>query len=224
MQLNIKEVDDNFTGTEEPYETFESVSSVYEKIPENDIAIKVIKKGVHFDNSTLYKERPINQSIPKPYAKMVRQQIPQEKSKISYEDILSNMGMLVSDGKLHLIDRNAISQQQKEIFNSQQKHEYKTYPEHNRQEPLKSQSINNTTMPNNSYIYNKYFKDEIKSNETVRRPRTLNEYKMMLVDDYLQGQIIKQLKSTKLIMPSSNINISAKNSGNLNKLFNFSKR
>ena len=46
---------------------------------------------------------------------------------------------------------------------------------------------------------------------------------MMLLQDHLQRQRIKQIKSTKLIMPTSNISM-ASNNGNLNKLFNFSKR
>jgi predicted transcriptional regulator len=53
---------------------------------------------------------------------------------------------------------------------------------------------------------------------------SLNEYKKMVVLDILQKKRIKQIKSTKLIMPTSNINMAAGHSGNLNKLFNFSKR
>jgi len=73
-------------------------------------------------------------------------------------------------------------------------------------------------------IYNKYFKDDIQPQSNVRRPRTLQEYKMMLVNDYIERHRIKQIKSTKLIMPTSNINIASGNSANLNKLFAFSKR
>ena len=212
MEFNITESYDTFNDNnsfqEQDYQQFQSESE-YEKIPENNVPIKVIKKGVQFDNSSL--QKPMHQSIPKSNAKMVRPQIPQPKPKISYEDILSKMGMLVSDGKLHLIDRNTLTpQQQKEILSSQNQ--------------CQQQSTNNTNIPKNSYIYNKYFKDDIQPDTTVRRPRTLHEYEMMLIDDYIERQKIKQMKSTKLMMPTSNISISSGNSANLNKLFNFSKR
>ena len=213
MQLNITEIDETFYDDdylqEQDYQQFQSEIE-YEKIPENIAPIKVIKKGVHFDNS-IPVQKPMHQSIPKQNAKFIRPQTPIKKPKISYEDILSKMGMLVSDGKLHLLDRNTLTpQQQKETLSSNSQYQ--------------QQPIDNKNIPNNSYIYNKYFKDEVQPDNTVRKPRTLHEYKMMLVDDYLKRQRIKHMKSTKLMMPTSNINISNGNSANLNKLFNFSKR
>jgi hypothetical protein len=80
-------------------------------------------------------------------------------------------------------------------------------------------------IPQNSYIYNKLFKDQIQPQNIVQKPRTLEEYKKMLIKDYLNRERVKQIKSTKLIMPTSNINISVGNSTNLqNKLFSLSKR
>lgn len=231
MQLNITEFDDSLyddnSFKEEDYNQIHSEIE-YEKIPENNVPIKVIKKGVNFADSTL---KPMHQAIPKSNAKINRPHIPPPKPKISYDDILSKMGMLVSDGKLHLIDRNTLTpQQQKEIlfsqrqsqnqYQSQPQNQYKSKP----QNQYQSQSMDDSNIPKNSYIYNKYFKDEIQQNPSVRRPRSLHEYKMMVIDDYLQRQRIKQIKSTKLVMPTSNINISAGNSANLNKLFSFSKR
>jgi hypothetical protein len=231
MQLNITEFDDSLyddnSFKEEDYNQIHSEIE-YEKIPENNVQIKVIKKGVHFANSTL---KPMNQAIPKSNAKINRPHIPQPKPKISYDDILSKMGMLVSDGKLHLIDRNILTpQQQKEILFSQRQsqNQYQSQPQNQYQSQpqnqYQSQSMDDSNIPKNSYIYNKYFKDEIQQNPSVRRPKSLHEYKMMVIDDYLQRQRIKQMKSKKLVMPTSNINISAGNSANLNKLFSFSKR
>jgi len=228
MELNITEFDnnyddDNFIDVSQNYAEFQLETSEYEKIPENTIPIKVIKKGVHFEDSSLHSQKPINQKIPKPYAKMVRPQIQAQKPKISYEDILSKMGMLVSDGKLHLVDRNTLNtQQQQKILSSQKSQEYQPYPKH-KQQYIKSEYTKNN-IPNNSYIYNKYFKNEIQSSEPVRKPRSLHEYKMMIIDNYIERQRIKQMKSTKLMMPTSNINMSAGQSTNLNKLFGFSKR
>jgi hypothetical protein len=127
----------------------------------------------------------------------------QPKPKISYEDILANMGMFVSNGQLHLIDRDDYSKI--------------TQNKNNAQTPNQSQSVPITQ--NNNYIYNKYFKDVNQSQPTIRRPRTLQEYKRMLVEDYIQKQRVKQIKSTKLILPSSNIHFSQQR--NPNKLFSF---
>jgi len=219
MELNISEFDDELYSTENNsvYYENEEIQSSFEKIPENTVPIKVIKKGVHFDDNVFDSNKRINQPIPKVNARVVRQQMPPPKQKISYEEILSKMGMLVSDGKLHLVDRNSVpgkmeQQKQAEFINNQR-------PQSNNNIHTVEQNI-----PPNSYIYNKYFKDNLQTENTIRRPKNLQEYKMMLLQDYIQRQRIKQMKSTKLIMPTSNINISGGNSANLNKLFSFSKR
>ena len=77
----------------------------------------------------------------------------------------------------------------------------------------------------NSYIYNKYFSNEMQNTvEGPRIPKTLLEYRDMLIQDLIQKQKVKQIKSTKLIMPTTNINFSPYSSSNMNKLFNFSNR
>lgn len=201
MELTISELDEYYSN--------ESFSS-YEPIPENqvNIPIKVIKKSVQFSEP---EQKPTHQSIPKVNAKMVRPYIPPPKPSISYEDILSKMGMFVLDGKLHLIDKK------------------NTLPLENQEgsKKLYQPQINNTSniIPDqNSYIYNKYFKDEIKPEHVIRKPKTLQEYKRMVLEDYIKRQQIKQMKSKKLIMPTSNINISGGDPRNLNKLFSFSKK
>ena len=196
MELNIYELDqDN--------------NNMYEEIPENTFSKKVIK-NVHFENN----QKPTHQSIPKVNAKMVRPKMPNQPPKISYEEILSKMGMFVSDGKLHLVDRNTLTpEKQKELIDYQRKPQY--------QEPPTNQPI----IPPNSYIYNKLFKDQIQPQTTIRKPKTIQEYKRMLVEDYLIREKNKQIKSTKLVMPTSNINISDGSTRGLpNRLFSFSKK
>jgi hypothetical protein len=200
MQLNISE----FDSDDQSVFGFnqESFKSSFEDIPENTVKIKVLKKGVQF-------EEPIsqnNQVISKETAKIVRPKvIPQ----ISYEDIMSKMGMFVADGKLHLMDNNPQGYQQ--IKNYHQQHNQ----QHNQQQP---------NIPQNSYIYNKLFKEESRPQNEIRRPMTAQEYKIKVLKNFIQSQRIREMKSRKLLMPTSNINISSGNSGNLNKLFNFSKR
>lgn len=235
MELNITELT-NFeeeTNNDYSFENYnnEPIASElgYEKIPENNVPIKVIKKGVHFKEPL----KPMHQSMPRVNAKIVRQQTPTQKPKISYEDILTKMGMFVSDGKLHLIDRNTLTpQKHQELLatqNQSRQLENEVRIQQNRyhqqqQSQQQSQQQMESNIPQNSYIYNKFFKDNLQVQNTVRKPQTLEEYKRMLIEDYIQRQRIKQMKSTKLVMPTSNINISAGHSANLNKLFSFSKR
>ena len=224
MELNIREF------TDFQFNDFDkTVQSSFEQIPENNVHIK---KGVQFKEEL---QKPIHQSIPKINAKMVRQKSPSIKPQISYDDILSKMGMLVSDGKLHLIDRNTLTpQKQQEIlqrqYSSSQNYEQSNNDKIQNQNQIQGQiqQINDTNIQKNSYIYNKYFKNEFQSQDNIRRPKTMEEYKKMLLEDFIQRERIKAMKSTKLVMPTSNINISTLNSMSLpmlqNKLFSFSKR
>lgn len=116
---------------------------------------------------------------------------------ITYDDILSKMGMFVSNGKLHLSTKTqSVS-------------------------PTTTNNSNNINNLNNSYIYNKYFNtnNETKQNE-IRKPKSIEEYKTMVLQDYIQRQKIKQIKSTKLVIPTLNIHISNNNLSQF-KLFSF---
>ena len=181
----------------------------------NDIPENYIQHQQH-------QQKPMNQSIPKPYAKMVRPRVPEQKPKISYDDILNKMGMFVSEGKLHLVDNlnpDQINQinQPKQTKQTKQTNQI-IYKEEQKQ-------VQNTGIPQNSYIYNKYFSNEKTEEPSIRVPRNVYEYRDMLIHDIIQKQKIKQMKSTKLILPNSNMNFSAGNSpANLNKLFSFSNR
>lgn len=205
--------------------------SKIEQIPENmslgKVPVKVIKQQTPQTIQTIQTIKP---ALSGTKAKMVRPQIIPSKSQISYDDILAKMGMFVSDGKLHLLDgkpKDKVQQIQNQIQNQQN--------QQNQQYLEKKSSIKNTSqlnndnvhndplMQQNSYIFNKYFKNESNVEQGIRIPQTLQEYRNMLIQDIIQKQKIKQVKSTKLIMPNSNINFS-RSSGNLNKLFSFSQR
>ena len=193
MELTITEIDD---------------------IPENNIIQQQQPYQQH--------QKPMNQSIPKPYAKMVRPRVPEQKPKISYDDILNKMGMFVTDGKLHLVDNlnpDQINQINQTKQLSQTKQQNQTKQIIYKEEPVQ------TNIPQNSYIYNKYFSNEKPEEPNIRVPRNVYEYRDMLIQDIIQKQKIRQMKSTKLILPNTNMNFSAGNSpANLNKLFSFSNR
>jgi hypothetical protein len=115
------------------------------------------------------------------------------------------MGMFVSDGKLHLVDRNSVS------FQDQEKEQDKTQVPKNQ--------IPKNQIPQNSYIHNKYFKNELQPQNTIAPPKTLQEYKKRVLENYIERLRIKQIKSRKLLMPTSNISMATGNSSNLNRFF-----
>lgn len=173
------------------------------------------------ENAPLYSMHPYQQTIPKPYAKAVKRPkgVQPSAPKISYDDILAKMGMFVSDGKLNLIDRNTLPPSSLSSFSSSSSPSSSSSSSPSSPSP----SALPPALQQNSYIYNKYFKDEMQQPaNTVRRPKTFHEYKMMVIDDYIQRHTVRQLKSTKLIMPTANIHMSnnaSSSPANLNKFF-----
>ena len=197
MELNISEPNYEF---DDFYQNQSPISS--DENPIKSTPIKVIKKSVNFDESTIKKP------IPKKYAKKVRHiATPPPEPKITYEDILAKMGVGVSNGQLHVVNTNVkIEPTTNKFENSNQQQ-----PQYNHQPGLE-----------NSYIFNKYFKEEF--NQTSNTPLTLNEYKNKLIQEIIHQKIAKLRQSNyrKLVMPTSNIDI--RQLGDMNNLFNFSKR
>ena len=208
MELHVSEMDN---------------SQNYEQIPENmPPKMNVVKRAsrVHFEDATALNQQ-YNQTI-KPYvsgvkARMVRPNVPAPKPKISYDDILNKLGMFVSEGKLHLLDG-----QGQQVTNSKLSTNTKPITKSQRQETPVIQDPN--PNPNqNSYIFNKYFQNN-NYQAQPQRPLTPLEYRDMLIQNIIQKHKIKQMKSTKLVMPNSNINFAPGPTANMNKLFGFSER
>lgn len=178
---------------------------VIETIPRNVVKqpqIQKLQQMPEMQQIQQTQQTPINQSIPKQYAKIARPIQPAPRPQVSYDDILSNMGMFVVDGKLYMKGNNYVPPPPP---------------------PTSTSKLNVPEIPQNSYIYNKYFKDSLEQENEQRRPQTLVEYRNMLVSDIVQRARIRQIKSKKLIMPNSNINVAGGQS-DLNKLFQFSQR
>ena len=203
MNLNIKEKEKD--GSEIPIDSFE-------KIPENS-----------FSPIGLSNYQSTTKPIPKQYAKMVRPNIPVKKPQISYDDILSKMGMFVQQGQLHLIeDYPQIYKQKNDTNILKQNDNTKKIVKIQNNVPQNNVPQNN--VPQNSYIYNKYFKDQLNIEPEIRRPTNLIEYRDMLIQNIIQKKRIQQIKSKKLLMPTNNIHMAPTNTSNLDKLFNFSQR
>ena len=182
-------------------------------------------------------------------ARMVRPQTPAPKPNVSYDDILARMGMYLENGQLRLKGKPQSTSLTQETQETQEvPYQSEQIPYQSEQIPYQSepyqktprtkqvhfeeptnksvfnQSANVPLEQKNSYIYQKYFKNEPVEEQDVRRPQSLQEYRDMLIANILQKYRIKQIKSNKLIMPTSNINFAQGRSGNLNKFFSFSER
>ena len=155
-----------------------------------------------------------------------------KKKKVSFDDILSNMNLVVnSAGVLQFMaskqpqpepeQQYQQQQYQQEQYQPQQydyyMQQYKQQKSHNNntiEQVVKQPAINNVPIDPNvkhSYIYNKYFKDYqdvTRNNEpVVRVPKTMEEYRQMLLEDKIkQIEQLKRkndIKSTKLMFTSN---------------------
>ena len=211
MEFNVTELD-------------ELNDNMYDQIPENS-------KKVHFSQASPVRNlvNPGNLVNPTKSAikKVTRPHVPEQKPKLSYDDILSKMGMFVAEGQLHLLDnqplevQEQIKQQIRKTKPQTQKQQYEEHQQHQQHQQYVEQPQQNQ----NSYIYNKYFSSEMQNTDVGPRvPRNLQEYRNMLLQDLVQKQRVRQMKSTKLIMPTSNINFAPYSTQNMNRLFSFSNR
>jgi hypothetical protein len=219
MELNISEIED---------------------IPENRPVtkaqpIKVVKQQQMQGPSLTRQQQPQQQGVK---ARMVRPQVPAPKPNVSYDDILERMGMYLDNGQLRLKGKpqttSSASLTQSSSINPYQSEQVPYQKTPRTKQVHFEDTTNKSAVPlqqsavpleqKNSYIYQKYFKNEPAEEQGVRRPQSLQEYQNMLISNILQKHRIKQIKSNKLIMPTSNINFAQGRSGNLNRFFSFSER
>ena len=210
MELHITEIDNLQTNYEQIPENMPPKASApkINVVKQNNKVRFVDQPNIPNQNHSQIPNQNIKPYMSGPKAKMVRPTVPPTKPQVSYDDILNKLGMFVANGKLHLLD----GQQQ---------------PPSNRAEVPKPHVSNPNPTPNqNTYIYNKYFQNnQYDQNQGIeQRPMTPLEYRDMLIKNIIQKHKIKQMKSTKLVMPNSNINFASGPTSNLNKLFGFSQR
>jgi hypothetical protein len=128
--------------------------------------------------------------------------VPKKKKKVTFNDILSNMNLVVNkDGVLQfMIPVNNIENQE---LSSQKNVENQYNNTEKKHEPL-------DTNIKHSYIYNKYFKNYTDTNvekPVPRVPKTIEEYKRMLLEDKIKAiehkKMIEQVKSKKMMFTSN---------------------
>ena len=146
----------------------------------------------------------------KPKETQTQNEIKFKKKKVSFDDILSNMNLVVNNnGSLQFITPT------QEYIDPIQHQNY------SKQQPQVEPAVKH------SYIYNKYFKDYQDATPQipeVRVPKTKEEYFQMLLEDRVkkieERKRISQIKSTKLMFTS---NIEYNNNNNNNNTIKASK-
>ena len=143
-----------------------------------------------------------------------------KKKRVSFNDILSNMNLVVN--KAGVLQRMTIAKKDlnedfyedlEKDFNQQNQYQQNQY-----QQNQKPQYYSNEANPQqplhpavkNSFLYNKYFKDyndKVSVEPQERVPKTMEEYRQMLLDDqkkrYEERKRIAQIKSTKLMFTTN---------------------
>ena len=181
-----------------------------------------------YDQENYWEKQQIHETKPK-------------KNKVSFDDILSNMNLVVNNqGVLQMmspIQNNSVSQTQQYYspneFYAQQQTNY-NYPKPPQQNfPQQIKKNNEPLDPNvkHSYIFNKYFKeynDSYLETPVPRVPKTMEEYKQMLLDDKIKAiqhkKLLEKIKPKKMMftvnpgmsLNPTNINASKNNLRNMN--------
>ena len=125
------------------------------------------------------------------------QKVPLKKKRVTFDDILLNMNLLVNEhGVLQAMAPVQIEEQQQNYYTQQQQYT---------QQQIKSDPLDPSVK--HSYIFNKYFKDYRDVNDRkvpeIRTPKTIEEYRQMVLEDKIkkikEAHRIAQIKSRKLL-------------------------
>jgi hypothetical protein len=135
-----------------------------------------------------------------------------KKKKVSFNDILSNMNLVVNNqGVLQFMVPTPQQEESSDnkyynangIENVNNKISKNPLIHNNNPEPL-DQTVKH------SYIYNKYFKDYVDPNaqkQGPRVPKTMEEYRKMLLEDRIKAiehrKMIEQIKSKKMLFTTT---------------------
>jgi hypothetical protein len=138
-----------------------------------------------------------------------------KKKKVSFDDILSNMNLVVNkSGVLQYMQISPKDEQQEQYQQQEEYHQQEQYqqqhPYHQQIHVQKTQQEPLDPSVKHSYIFNKYFKDYQDAQPSapkVRVPKTMQEYRQMLIEDKIkhiqQQKKIAEIKSTKLLFVSN---------------------
>lgn len=150
---------------------------------------------------------------PKYWEKTKKNNDTPKKKKVSFDDILSNMNLIVNkNGVLQSMvpkQPQYYPEQYDEPQYQQQPYQQQPY----QQQPYQQQQQNNDPLDpavKHSYIFNKYFKDYKDANDEfkpqVKVPKSIEEYKQMVLEERVrqiqERNRIAQIKSKKMLFTS----------------------
>ena len=227
MDLSFDEIDDlfdtdfsneDFGIDSEYFENEEYIDDEIEKSVEVKPVFKPLEIKPLIKQVSQVKPQEIIKPILKPIIKPVIKQEVKERQNMSYDDILKSMNVTVVNGKLVLSKGTTPNNEETSI---------------NQFETIQTKKVQFSQDPipqevKNSAIYNKYFKtyNSIQPTVEVRRPKSLQEYRQMLLEDKIKRiqakRRIAMIKpKTLLFSRDSNPVINMRQPTNLNKIFNF---
>ena len=134
-----------------------------------------------------------------------------EKKRVSFDDIMRNMNLVVSKtGVLQSVR----PQEQQQYTQQNQQQTQQQYPQQNQKQPNKAVQVQKPEPVDpsvkHSYIYNKYFKDyqgAAPPEPEIKVPKTKEEYFRMVAEErrrQIEEKIrISQIKSTKLMFTTN---------------------
>ena len=152
------------------------------------------------------------------YSKYWEQPKTEKKKKVSFNDILTNMNLVV--GK-----NGVLQQMQHQIVEEQQ--QYLPQQQHLPQQQYNVKKVEQNQAPidpsvKHSFIYNKYFKDYVdlyKPEPEVLVPKSMEEYRQMVYELRLKQEEerkrISEIKSTKLMFTTNKDSNNGKNPANI---------
>lgn len=135
-----------------------------------------------------------------------------KKKKVSFNDILSNMNLVVNNkGVLQFMAPNQEEFQRQDYnYNPNELNQQPQYQQQKYQQPQQKNSQPVDPAVKHSYIYNKYFKDYADPNAEKpgpRVPKTIEEYHQMLLEDRIKAiehkKMVEQVKSKKMMFTSA---------------------
>ena len=195
MELNIKETSVNlktvtFTDTDDDSADVEDIGYV----DENSVFVEaIVPKPPNVGKfKTIESGGRVNAPMDKTLTNRKVPVAPPPKKKLTYDDILSSMSMQVGpDGKLQM--------------HSEKLHQHRLEQQQQQQQ--------NTGQPQQQASFS----------PENRVPMTKRQYKQMIVMEMIRRQQqaarIREIKSTKLVFPSTDVTIRARQGVNLNRFF-----
>jgi hypothetical protein len=158
-----------------------------------------------------FNTNPNESNQPKYWEKTKKINNVEKKKRVTFDDILSNMNLVVNQNG---VLQSMVPLQQYDQPQYYQEQQYQQQPYQYQQQPYQQIQKNNGPLDpsvKHSYIFNKYFKDYKDANDNlkpqVKVPKTIEEYRQMVFEERVrqiqERNRIAKIKSTKMLYTSN---------------------